>query len=1324
MRKPIIALLAGLFLLLPVNAQRTYRYQMGQLSNNRFQAICEDESGFIWIGTENGLNRYDGYNFYKFFHDNNDSLSLMSNYIRSLYSDEDGTLWIGTNRGIQYLRPSDKRFHTVSFPGDRLPYIQQITKLSDGRIWVAAPGDGLYWIDPENPVQVNGISSLNNYAPAQGIFRGFVEDQEGTIWLGTANGVLLYDPRNDKITEFSADVISGDITGLIMNENGDIFISTHNHVYMWSTFRRRLSRITPDEGIWEITHLFQDRDGVKVSLRGKGLLYLTDDLHLEQYLLKPNDPSLEKLDVSAMYMDRAGNNWIGCFLSELILVTKDRNEFEYWKFSDYQEDISGTVTAMAVDSENRLWIGYNNNGVTCMSSNGRVIRVGYNAPYISCLFRDSKNRIWAGCPNRGLALLNTQSGYFEMVLSNEYSNVSSIAEDNKGRIYYSELGTGFSRLNPVDMKTEVYGDFAKSSRKGRSLNNDWIHIMLVDSWNRLWIGHDNGADCFDIDRSEFIDNDKLSQAMGTSGCTCILEEREGIIWFGTTKGIIVYNMTNGVATLLNTAKGLSNNDIRGMVKDNDGYIWASTPGGVNRINPDDYEISRFFTEEKAFNGVSAFSVVDDRAYFASNSGITAFYPYRIFTESTVNKVVMTGFYLNGQPITSESLSGGKLISEKPLNVSDQFRLAYRDNSFTLEFSSLNYGDEQSLIYEYSMTPGGGEWVSNPAGVNRLSFSQLGYGRYTLSVRARLNDIVSPPRTYMIKIEAPWYASSVAMVVYILLMLALLSVIFRTRRRTRQREMDEAKFQSFINVAHEICAPMTMVISPLEDMMQNSTIPADVQSNLRQMHKSSTRILSLINQLLDMRKFDEGQMQLHYAETDLINFLMGPFELYTQAAEKRNIDFTFNHSMAEQTVWIDRDSIDKVMMNLLSNAFKYTNDGGKIEMNVEVGTDDHEKGPLHNYVEVSISDTGIGLDKDDIERIFQRFYRADNKLTSVTMGMGIGLNYSQMLVRMHHGTIKADNRKDGQSGSVFSFRLPLGNSHIPAEDIVDTDQIARPQLERNRAGLDIDEPTDESRFKGNFKVLVVDDDDSMLDYLSDSLKHSYKIITARNGKEGLKYAVSQMPDLIITDVVMPEMDGIQLVKALKGNSLVSHIPVIMLSGKNKLQDRMLGLDTGADSYLPKPFYMSELKALMSNLISNRLIVKGKFSGQQEQAENVAEVQFESSDEQFMKRVMEIVNANISNSDFNITQMVDEVGMSRTQLHRKLKELTGFSAARFMQNIRMQQAMKLLKEKRVNVSQIAYSVGFASQTHFSTTFKQYYGVSPTEYIRQLEADESGK
>lgn len=1321
-RKPIIVLLAGLFLL-PVNAQRTYRYSFGQLSDNKFQAICEDMSGFIWIGTENGLNRYDGYNFRQFFHDDNDSLSLMSNYIRCLYTDRDGTLWIGTNRGLQYLNPSEKSFHTVPIPGSRSPYIQKITQFKDGRIWIAAQGTGIYWVDPHDPKELNSVVSINTSSLSlQGIFRTIMEDQEGTVWLGTPIGVLLYDPRTDKVSEFRRDMIDRDVNGINCDDEGNVYISTSNHVFMWNQSRHVLERLTPEEGIWEITHSFMDREGLKISLRGKGLLALTDDMKLEQVELKPSDRSLEKLDVSAMYLDRAGNRWIGCFLSDLILVKRDRNDFDYWKFSDYEEDVSGTVTAMVTDAQGRLWVGYNNNGLTCLSSYGIVLKDGKDSPYISCLFRDSRNRIWAGFPNGGLALFDENAVTFKTVVTNEYSNVSSIAEDMQGRIYYSELGNGFSRFNPSDMKSELYSEFAKSSRNGRSISSDWIHIMVVDSWNRLWIGHDNGADCFDIDHGTFVDNNKLTAAIGTSGCTCILEEREGIIWFGTTKGLVVYNTQNGETSILNTTKGLSSNDVRSMVKDADGYIWVSTPSGVNRINPDDFEISRFYTEEKAFNRVSAFSAIDDRIYFASNEGITAFWPYIITTESRVNQVVLTGFYLNGEQITSESTSGGKKISEKPLSVSDQFRLAYKDNSFTLEFSTLNYGDEMSLIYEYSMSPGGNEWVSNPAGVNRFSFTKLGYGRYTLSVRARLNDIVSIPRTYTIKIEAPWYATSVAIFTYLMLMLVFVVVIFRSRRRTREREMDEAKFQSFINVAHEICAPMTMVISPLEEMLQNNSIPADVQSSLRQMHKSSTRILSLINQLLDMRKFDEGQMQLHFAETDLINFLMGPFELYTQTAEKRNIEFNFNHPMAEQTVWIDRDSIDKVMMNLLSNAFKYTNDDGKIEINVEVGTDDNEKGPLHNYVEVSISDTGIGLDKDDIERIFQRFYRADNKVTSVTMGMGIGLNYSQMLVRMHHGTIKAGNRTDGQTGSVFSFRLPLGNNHINPEDIVDSDQIARPQLERNRASIDYDEPEDNNRLQGNIKVLVVDDDDSMLDYLSDSLKHSYKIITARNGKEGLKYAVSQLPDLIITDVVMPEMDGIQLVKALKGNSLVSHIPVIMLSGKNKLQDRMLGLDTGADSYLPKPFYMSELKSLMSNLISNRLIVKGKYSGQQEQSEKVAAVQFESSDEQFMKRVMEIVNQNISNSEFNITQMVEEVGMSRTQLHRKLKELTGFSAARFMQNIRMQQAMKLLKEKRVNVSQIAYSVGFASQTHFSTTFKQYYGVSPTEYIRQLEAEES--
>lgn len=1323
MRKLVPLFLAFLCSFSFSGAQRVFNFPMGQVSDNRFHAISEDLSGFIWIGTENGLNRYDGYRFFQFYHDDEDSLSLRSNYIRSLYCDSHGTLWIGTNRGLQYLKPGENSFHNVTLSEGTSPYIQQICQFRDGRIWIAAPGLGVYWVDTSNPDESHSIVSLNTLPESDfsNMYRALLEDNNGTIWIGTPTGVLLYDPYTDRLTEFQRSVIDRDVTGINMDRSGNIFITTKRHVYVWNSIRRSLDRLTPPEGIWEITHAFMDtQNRLVVSIRGKGLLYLNDERKLTHVQLKSSDHSLEKLDVSAMYCDKAGNQWIGCFLSDLILVTKERNDLSYWKFSDYAEDISGTVTALVTDNSGCLWIGYNNNGLTRMASNGSVILENNISPFVGCFFRDSNGRIWVGHPSGGLSILNTATGQMDRVITNDYSNISSIAEDQQGRIYYSELGTGFSRFDPKDMKIEVYTDFAKRGVRDIWLSNDWIHTLFIDSSNRLWIGHDNGVDCFDIEQSSFVNLGKLKNRIGTAGCTSFVDESENNnLWIGTTRGIIVYNTETGTTRMID--HGLTDYDIRSLVKDSDGYIWASTRNGLNRISPRTLESTRFYTEEKAFNRVSAVSDSDGMIYFGSNFGITRLDPDAVRNSETVNMVSLTGLYVNGELINSKSLSGGKRIVRGPVSRASSFRLANRDNSFTLEFSTLNYGSEMNIIYEYTFNRDKLSWTSNPAGVNRITFSNLHYGRYDLSVRARLNDIVSEPRTYTIRIDAPWYATVWAWIIYAILFGILLMLILRSIKKSREREMDEARFQSFINVAHEICAPMTMVISPLEDMLADDNVPEDMQIKLRQMQKSSTRILTLVNQLLDMRKYDEGRMQLHFAETDLVNFLMGPFELFTQTAERHNIDFSFTHSMPELPVWIDRDSIDKVMMNLLSNAFKYTPDNGKIEIGVEAGTDENEKGPLHNYAEITVTDTGVGLDKDEINKVFDRFHRAENELTSVTMGMGIGLNYSQMLVNMHHGIIKAANRDDGQKGSIFSFRLPLGNNHIDPELIVPADKVVRQQLERSRQGIDLDELNDKTPSKGTMKLLVVDDDESMLDYISASLKNSYKILTARNGKEGLKIAVSQRPDIIVTDVVMPEMDGIELVKSLKGNSLVSHIPVIMLSGKNKLQDRMLGLETGADSYLPKPFYMSELKSLIANLINNRLIVKGKYSGKLEQKEKVASVHFESSDELLMKRIMEIVNKNLSNSDFNITQLVGEVGLSRTQLHRKIKELTGFPASKFVQNIRMQQAMKLLRDKRINVSQIAYSVGFSSQTHFSTTFKQYYGISPTEYIRQIEAEE---
>ncbi|MBO4267970.1 MAG: response regulator [Bacteroidaceae bacterium] len=1308
-------------------AQRSFSFTDDQLSDNRIHAICEDSIGFIWIGTENGLNKFDGYRFVQYYPDDSDSLSLISNYVRSLFRDRDGRLWIGLNRGIQYMNPGENVFHRVEFPEGNTPYVQQIVQFRDGRIWIATLGAGIYVIDPSEPECAQGVAAINSVTETNGVFRAILEDEQGIVWLGTSQGLWRYEPATETVIMFLPDQISSDVVGLNMDSKGDLFISTRRDVFVWHSSESRVERITPSEGLREITHSFMSSDGeFMVSIRGNGLLVFDRNAHrMHRMPRETAERVLDRLDVSAMYMDKAGNRWVGCFLSQLMLFVNDvdRNSLTYWRFSDYSESVSGTVTALVSDDEGNLWIGYNNNGLTRLSPDGSMILMGETTSYAYSLFMDSRKRIWVGQFSGGLSLLNRKTGELDNKVRNEVASVSAIAEDHQGRIYFAELGDGFSRLDTGDMNVSHYTSIARHA-DGQWLSNEWIYSMSVDGHNRLWLGHDNGADCFDIDQGSFLKLTALKNVMGSSSCRAILSDSNGLEWFGTNNGLVLYDPERGTARRFGLEEGLVSNDIRGIMEDNTGSIWVSTRSGFNMIDPGSYHVSRFFSDETSYNNASTFDSRSGTVYSGGNYGISLFRPENIASRSVLNNVVVTGLYLNDRRVTAQTLSGNRKISGKPLVMTDRINLAYRDNSFTMELSTFNFGYENGISYEYTLGEKGREgWYSTPAGVNRISFYKLGYGKKRLSVRARLNDTVSDVRTFVIRIAPPWYATPFAYAFYLLIAAVIVTVIYLVYKDRRAKEVNETKLDSFINVAHEICAPMTMVISPLEEMLDDDSIPADKLSQLRLVHKNSTRILSLVNQLLDIRKYDEGSMELRFAETDLVNFLMGPFELYTQSAEHRGIIYTFRHSMPELNVWIDRDSIDKVMMNLLSNAFKYTSDEGSIDVSMDVGTDEKESGPLHNYVRISVTDTGIGLDTADTEHLFDRFYRASNEKTSATSGMGIGLNYSSILVKMHHGDIKAENRSDGVKGSVFSFRLPLGNGHLKPEEIVSQDEVRRTRLEHERTILDEQEQVSIHPSYGYVKVLVADDDESMLNYINDSLKHQFRIITCHNGKEALKIAISQKPDIIVSDVVMPEMDGIQLVKTLKSNSLVSHIPVILLSGKNKLQDRMLGMETGADYYLPKPFYMRELKTIINNLLNNRLIIKGKYSGKQEQKDKVTAVEFMSSDELFMKRVMEVVNRNISNSDFDVEQMVEEIGISRTHLHRQLKRLTGFSATKFVQNIRMQQALKLLKEKKVNVTQIAYSVGFSSQTYFSTTFKQYYGVSPLEYIRQIEAEEGG-
>ena len=1320
MKKSILLIIIVLFAAIaaPVSGQRSYWYSGDLLTSNQLQCISEDSQGFLWIGTEYGLNRFDGYQFTSFYRDDTKEFTLSDNYVRCMSVAGDGNLWIGTGRGLQLLCLDREEFHTVSIPDGRTPYINQILVLHNGDVWFIASGYGLCRITDTSSMQAEYLEQVTRLTGTRN-HTSLIEDSHGVVWIGTNSGVYQCNPATLGVVRFGQDLLDTNVTGICEDNNGDIFISTRTQVFKWNRGDDSFSELYGNRPFRDITHLFTDRDGtVYVALRGEGLrCYDAAQNRLVRYDDKGRETGLNRLDVSAFYMDTKENVWLGCYLGGLMLIPNGQTQFKSFRFQDYRGLQGGGISSMMVDGGGNLWTGFNNNPVTCFDRNGNVLFQLQDQPYVSSMFLSRDGTVWAGLYSGGMARLDTGSGLLEHSIDIDgNSQVQCITQDKDGNLYYSTRGTGFSMYNP---KTHAYRHWSSATD---SLESDWINTLAVDIGGTLWIGHNSGLNCVDTRTGKLIKIPSLSEMSGVA-CSSLLCDADGRVWAGTGNGLFVFDAQTVTCRHLTVGNGLSNNNVCGLASDVDGNVWCSTSVGLNRINPENWKVDRFYSgsgliDKNYYMRACASDKQGSVLYFGSGRGITFFNPGDIDGKDNVGNVVLTAFYLNDVPIDESTVSGRKNITDSPVITARRFRLSDKDNSFTLEFSTFDYGDRDCISYEYSFNQN--QWNTTPAGVNRITFTHLSSGRHQLSVRACCNNSYSEISNYTIIIGRPWYLSLWAVIAYILIITGVSIVLIYNVRQRRQKELSDAKLHSFTNVAHELCSPLTMVISPLDELLRKDTLDEESRNSLEMMHKSSAKILNLLNQLLDIRKYDEGQMRLKCRETNLVSFIQGAYEMFMYSAGQHNIKYSFSHSVDEMLVWIDRDRIEKVISNLLSNAFKYTPDGGEILVELTSGTDDSETGPLHHYAEVSVVDSGIGLDVDDVNKVFDRFYRAQNTLTSVTLGLGIGLNYSRILVEMHRGVIQAQNRTESQ-GSRFWFRLPLGNTHLRDEEI-DLSQDT-PFVYKNVDSTEYQGDMATPHTGGGYKVLVIDDDESMLDYVSYSLKSAYyKVVTCRNGKEGLRLAISQKPDLIVSDVVMPEMDGISFVRALRKNPNISHIPVILLSARNEPQDRIQGIETGADAYLPKPFYVNELKLQVRTLINNRLIVKGKYSGGQEQRDKVEVPEVQSSDDLLMGRIMDAVNKNLQNPDFSVEELADTVGVSRTQLHRKVKNITGLSAGRFIHSIKMRQAAALLSQGGISVAEVSDMVGFSTKTHFATAFKTFYGISPSEYMRQHVSGET--
>lgn len=547
-------------------------------------------------------------------------------------------------------------------------------------------------------------------------------------------------------------------------------------------------------------------------------------------------------------------------------------------------------------------------------------------------------------------------------------------------------------------------------------------------------------------------------------------------------------------------------------------------------------------------------------------------------------------------------------------------------------------------------------------------------------------------------------------------ISLISNNYRFKRE-HDEQLNEAKLQFFINISHEIRTPMTLIINPLEKLLAGEN-KGELHKTYQMIYRNAQRILRLINQLMDIRKLDKGQMFMKFQETDMIGFITDVMQPFEYMAHKKNIDFAFIHDMPQLKAWVDLNNFDKVLMNVLSNAFKYTPEGGKIQVSLSIGRDVSCKGALQNFFEIVVTDSGIGIDKDKMERIFERFYQIDNDVTKSNFGTGIGLHLSRLLVLLHHGNIHAENREDA-SGSRFIIRMPLGSGHLRADEMVEAASFAvYPQVPNSKEEYmdDVDEKQ-AGKPKTRQRVLVVEDEEEIRTYLKQELSDEYKVTTCCNGKEAYDCILKEMPDLVISDIMMPEMDGLALCHKLKQNTNINHIPIVLLTAKSRAEDTLEGMDTGADAYIVKPFNTDLLKSTIANLIANRRLLRNKFSGAQQQEEKIDKISMKSSDEILMERIMKVVNKHLDDPELNVEMLASEVGLSRVHVHRKLKELTNLSTRDFIKNIRLQQAAFLLDQnKKMTISEVAYAAGYTNLSHFSNSFKEKYGMSPKEYMNK--------
>lgn len=716
---------------------------------------------------------------------------------------------------------------------------------------------------------------------------------------------------------------------------------------------------------------------------------------------------------------------------------------------------------------------------------------------------------------------------------------------------------------------------------------------------------------------------------------------------------------------------------------------------------------------------------DGTLWFGGLDGMTYFRPREIMSPSKKWTVRITNMLLHNRPVTGGMKSGKYDILNAPIYEEDEIDLYCKDNSFTLLFSTVEHNSPERLQFLYRMD--GGDWIYLPRGFRRVSFSGLSSEKHLLELKARDNGVESDVIGLTINVHPSFWTSTFAKTLYVLIVLAMACLFFVWERRhylaqqqlreyRHAEQINNFKLQFFVDIYHELKSPLSLIINPLKKLMSTDDDPSR-QRNYKIMYRNSERILSLMNQLLDLRRIDTGGLKLEFHPVDMVKYLASIVESYSEQYSMKNISLHFSHPDLESLeAWVDPDNFDKIIYNLLSNAYKFTPENGEVTLRLGI----QGCGSSANAI-IEVSDNGIGIKKEELETIFNRFYQSKDGQSVYRGGAGIGLDLTRALVELHHGHIHAENNIDGK-GASFIVTIPLSQPETGCQDSSMTDERPKEGTVSPRAGLIPDSVDADNSLalnpKTRIRIILADDDNDLRSYLAAELSSDFRIIEASNGADAFNLALSHKPDAIVSDVMMPVMNGMELCSKVKHNININHIPVILLSCKSEETDTLEGLKTGADAYIPKPVSTDLLKTTVMNLVQSRRMLRNNFSGQQNLNEKISAPEIDSPDDKLMARIMKALEANMGNPDLTIEMLASEIGISRVHLHRKLKELTNQTTSDFIRNTRLSRAAKILSEGKQSISEVAALVGFDNQANFATAFKRMYGVTPREYMKNAK------